>query len=170
MQVNAEKIERLDELINQYIEKGKKIADVQITRLTAPNENFGSTILKVDMLLKDNQDKSNTLSVVAKLIPENEFLQKIFKVPISFKMESAFYSIIIPTLQEFQREHRVTDVIDFFPKYYGSRNNLDGNDKVDANAVLLLENLKVVGKCKTSFFIVRYSTVRTAFDFKINKK
>lgn len=146
MQVNAEKIEKLDELMKQYIDRGKKIIDVQITRLTAPQENFGSTILKVDLVLKDSYDKTNTLSVVAKLVPENEFFQKIFKVQISFKMESAFYSIIVPTLQKFQRQQEVTDVIDFFPKFYGSRNNLDGSDRVDQNAVLLLENLKVQGK------------------------
>lgn len=146
MQVNSEKIEKLEELVSEYINKDKKVVDSKITRLTPPNENFGSTILKVDLVLEDDNADSETLSIVAKMLPENEFLQMAFNVTVSFKLESAFYSTIVPTLQEFQREHGVQEVIDFFPKFYGSRNNLNGGDNVDGHAVLLLENLKVSGK------------------------
>lgn len=147
MQVNSEKIEKLEELVSEYIDKDKKVVDVHITRLTPPNENFGSTILKVDLVLEEEyHEKSETLSIVAKLLPQNEILQKAFNVTVSFKLESSFYSTIVPTLQELQREYGVQDVIDFFPKFYGSRNNLNSGDNVDGTAVLLLENLKVSGK------------------------
>lgn len=146
MEVQLEKIYQLDELLSQYIDKDKKIVETKIARLTAPGENFGSTILKVDLVLADNHGESEPLSIVAKLIPENEFFQKIFNIQVTFKMESAFYEVIVPTLQQFQKEQAVKDVIDFFPKYYGSRENLNGSDKVDGNAVLLLENLKISGK------------------------
>jgi hypothetical protein len=62
---------------------------------------------------------------------------------VSFRNEINFYKNIFPILQSFQREHHLNEVINCFPKYYGSRLNLSGiTDKVDSDAFLLLENLK----------------------------
>lgn len=151
MQVTADRIEKLDELVGQYIEKDKTISNVEIVRLTAPGENYGGTILKVDFVLKDKNGATAPLSIVAKLIPEKEFFQKIFRINVTFKLEAAFYSTIIPTLLDFQREQGVPNLIDIFPKFYGARFNLDNGDEVDGNAVLLLENLHSSGKCYTFF-------------------
>lgn len=150
MDVNADEIANLEELVGPYIRKDKKIVETRISRLTAPGENYGSTILKVDLILRDYSGKTEPLSIVAKKIPEQEFFQNLFNVQVTFKLEAAFYEIIVPTLQQFQREQGIKKVIDFFPKFYGSRNNLNGSDKVDGNAVILFENLKVSGK-QTNF-------------------
>lgn len=146
MEVRAEKIEKLEELINQYIDKDKKVVNTKITRLTAPGENFGSTMMRVDLVLRDEHAKDEPLSIVAKLLPESEFFQEIFNVQVTFNMEAAFYEEIVPTLQNFQREQGITDVIDFFPKFYGFRRNLNGSDKIDGDALLLMENLKTSGE------------------------
>lgn len=146
MNVNSKKIENIEQLISGYIGNNKKVTDVQISRLTESGENWGSTILKIDLTLNDQTGKSENLSIVAKLLPENEFFQKIFNVQKTFKLESAFYGAIVPTLQAFQKEQGIKDVLDLFPKFYGSRNNLDGGGKIDGNAVILLENLKVSGE------------------------
>lgn len=146
MKIRPDKIEKLEELLSQYVDKDKKIIETKLTRLTAPGENFGSTILKVDLILKNNHGEFEPLSVVAKLLPESEFFQTVFNVQVTFKMESAFYEVIVPTLQEFEREQGVNNVIDFFPRFYGSRCNLNGTEEIDGNAVLLLENLKITGK------------------------
>lgn len=146
MEVKSDKIEKLEDLVTQYIDKDKKIKKSEIKRLTAPGENFGSLMLKVDLLLQDNHGETEPLSIVAKLIPDTEFFQKIFNVQVTFKLEAAFYDIIVPTLQQFQRDQGIQNVITFFPKFYGSRKNLNGGDNVDGNAVLLLENLTVSGK------------------------
>ncbi|XP_072381946.1 uncharacterized protein [Diabrotica undecimpunctata] len=140
------KIEKLDELISGHIGKNKKVIDSKITRLTAPGENFGSEMLKVDLRLKSTDDKEEDLHVVAKLIPENEFARAVFNVDVSFNVEKGFYNSIVPTLQDFQRKQGITKVIDCFPRLYGARNNLGNNgEKVDNNAALVLENLKIQG-------------------------
>lgn len=146
MNVNTHKIENLEELISEYIGKDKQITEVQVSRLTETNENFGSTMLKIDLTLNKRTGKSENLSIVAKLLPESEFFQKLFNVQETFKLESAFYGTIVPTLQAFQKEQGVEDVLDLFPRFYGSRNNLYGGERIDGNAVILLENLKVYGK------------------------
>lgn len=147
MNLDSVKIEKLEDLVGKYIEKTQKVIDSKISRLTAPGENFGSTILKIDLTLQNDGNKeTKELSVVAKLIPELEFFQELFNAQVTFKLEAAFYDIIIPTLQNFQREQGIEKVIDFFPKFYGARMNLNGSDKVDGDAVILLENLKVTGE------------------------
>uniref|UniRef100_A0A6P7FGC0 Uncharacterized protein LOC114330006 n=2 Tax=Diabrotica virgifera virgifera TaxID=50390 RepID=A0A6P7FGC0_DIAVI len=145
-QLAVPKIEKLDDLISDHIGKDKKVIGSKITRLTAPGENFGSEMLKVDIRLKSAEGKEEDLHVVAKLIPENEFARAIFNVDVSFNVEKGFYNVIVPTLQDFQRKQGITKVIDCFPRLYGARNNLGNNGgKVDDNAALVLENLKIQG-------------------------
>lgn len=136
-------IKDLVKLITPYIDKNKKIFDYKISRLTAPGENYGSLMLRVDVVLVDqNGGNEENFSIVAKLIPELEIFQKMFNIQVTCKNEIAFYDTIIPTLQNFQREQGVEKVADFFPKLYGARINLKkDSDVVDADAVLILENL-----------------------------
>ncbi|KAK9874642.1 hypothetical protein WA026_005468 [Henosepilachna vigintioctopunctata] len=125
------------------IEVQKQHADI----LTGPGEHYGSIILKVDLELKIN-GVLQILNLVAKKIPVNELLQKAFDVQVTFKKEAFAYTITIPTLLDFQKEFGFPEdkLINFFPKCYGYRYNLEGtNEHIDQNGALLLENLKTVG-------------------------
>ncbi|KAJ8940527.1 hypothetical protein NQ314_010688 [Rhamnusium bicolor] len=104
-------------------------------------------MLKLDVTLKNNNDGSEEqMHAVAKQIPDNEFTQKVFNTQVTYKNEIAMYATIMPTLQMFQKEHGVHEVIDCYPKLYGARINLhDKGDIVDENAVILLENLFASG-------------------------
>jgi thiamine kinase-like enzyme len=139
--MSAEQIKNIEDLIP--LGDGKKIVDYKIKRLTTPGENRGSLMLKVDFTVKTSTGNEE-IHAAAKAVLPNEFIQEHFNTPVTFRNEIAFYKKIIPLLQDFQRQHGVKDVIDFVPKYYGSRLNLKGDEgKVDQDAVLLLENLKV---------------------------
>ncbi|KAJ3657526.1 hypothetical protein Zmor_009322 [Zophobas morio] len=129
-------IKKIDTLITL---PGKKIQRCEVKRLTAPGENYGSLMLSLEITTED----SEKISLVAKAVPPNEFIQEYFMTSVTFRNEIVFYKHIVPTLQEFQRQNGVTEVIDFTPKYFGSRLNLTGSDKVDQDAVLVLENLKI---------------------------
>lgn len=139
-------IQELDHLLRHHFSKDKRIIKAKISNLTAPGENYGSTMMRVDLTLEDENKYIETLCIVAKMIPETEFFQEFFNVQLTFKLEVAFYEIIIPTLQNFQRDKSVTNVIDCFPKFFAARMNLTGSEKVDRNGVILLENLKVSGE------------------------
>ncbi|XP_056644255.1 uncharacterized protein LOC130450083 isoform X1 [Diorhabda sublineata] len=148
--MSVPKIEKLNELLISYLGNGKAILDTKINRLTAPGENFGSEILEVEVIIKEEVKKVEKLNVVVKLIPESEFARTvIMNAAVSFKIEKGFYDSVIPTLQAFQRNEGLETVIDCFPQFYCARNNLRNEcDIVDADAVLILENLKV----KVCFF------------------
>lgn len=141
--VMAEEIHRLADLLNGHI--NGKIVNQITSRLTAPGENFGSLMLKVDVTVKNN-DKEEILYTVAKCVPLNKEIQKIFSTDITFKNEIGWYKEAIPTLLAFQKEQGVSDVADFFMNIYGARCNLDNGEKVDHGGVILCENLNVRGK------------------------
>jgi thiamine kinase-like enzyme len=139
--MSAEQIKNIENLIP--LGKGKKMVNWKIKRFTASGENYGSLMLSVDIVVK-TPTGSEEIHAIAKAIPHSEFIQKLFNAPVTFRNEITFYKKILPMLQRFQRQHGVKEVIDFVAKYYGSRLNLKGDaDKVDQDAVLLLENLTV---------------------------
>lgn len=71
----------------------------------------------------------------------------MFNIQESFKKEVQFYELILPTLERFQKEENVADVLVHFPKFYGARYNFDGSsDVVDDDGIILIEDLSVRGK------------------------
>ncbi|XP_044260338.1 uncharacterized protein LOC123008549 [Tribolium madens] len=137
--MNVQKIEQVAPLA-----PFESIIDYKVQRLTAPGENYGSLILQIDFTIK-TLNTTRILNVVAKTVPPNEFIQKLFCTQESFKTEIAFYKEVVPTLEKFEQELRISQdgITNLFPKYYGSRINLIKNStKVDSDAILLLENLK----------------------------
>ncbi|KAJ8945003.1 hypothetical protein NQ318_010205, partial [Aromia moschata] len=131
----------------EQIEKNRKIVQCDIKRLTAPGENYGSLMLAVDLITEDNDDgKEYALHIVAKAVPKNEFVQKTFRSPLTFKKELELYRTIVPTLKEFHAEEGLAEEINFFPEFYGGRLGIGPNfDTFDNDAVILLENLKKRG-------------------------
>ncbi|KAJ3658371.1 hypothetical protein Zmor_010112 [Zophobas morio] len=141
--MNVEKIEKLEEIVP--LDENQTIIEHQVKRLTAAGENYGSLMLSVDITVQ-NSYGTEEIHTVAKMVPPNDFIQKVFNTQTTFKNEIAFYNNIVPVLHEFQREQGMNELVDFSPKYYGGRINLSGDPSVvDSDAVLLLENLKTAG-------------------------
>nr|XP_023025575.1 pituitary homeobox 3-like [Leptinotarsa decemlineata] len=138
----ADCIKNLPDLLKNYLGPNKIIKDTKISRLTAPGENYGSIMLKLDItLLNIENGTQEILHTVAKTLPELEMFREIFNVQITYRNEMAFYEIIVPNVQDFQKRLGVSDVVDYFCKCIATRKNLDGSDKIDDDAVIVLENL-----------------------------
>lgn len=147
----AVEIKNLQELIGQYVGTNKKVVSSEISNLTAPGDNYLSVVLKVDIVLKDeNTENEEIIHAVGKCIHStdvNKFLQEAAKR--GYKNESAFYSKIAPALQNFAKERGFERDFDIFPQLIAYRPNLHGeNDEVDENSILLMENIKILGKLK----------------------
>lgn len=143
-----EEIKNLEEiLLPKYLGEGREIIQTDTKRLTAPGENYGSLMLALRIKIKNKKDGSeNVLHVVAKAVPRNEFIQRMFKSSLTFRKELEFYRTIVPTLREFQKNYGIEHVIDSFPEFYGGRLGLGpDSDLFDNDAVILLENLKLHG-------------------------
>lgn len=145
----AQEIKNLPELLTQYVGPNKKVISSNVSKLLAPGENYISVVLKVDVVLKDEENgKEATLSAVGKCLHSND-VNEIFKTvgKITYKYEKAWYTEIVPTLQNFVEERGFKGNFDIFPKLIAYRANLHGeNDEVDDDCILLLENLSVNGK------------------------
>lgn len=130
-----------------YLGKNVKIVRSNVQRLTQPGENYGSLMLSVDITVVDEENyEETTHKVVAKMCPPNEWIQKMFNTPVTFKKEEGVYKEVSTVLKEFEKEYGLSGLTYYFPKYYGSRLSLNPDkNEVDNDAVLLLENLKVRG-------------------------
>lgn len=139
-------IKQIKSVIQPYLKPHEEIVQYETKPLTKAGENYGSLILAVTIKLKDQKsEKESILNIVAKLMPRNEWIQRMFNTPVTFRKEAALYSTISSTLHAFEAENNLS-VWTMFPKYYGSRLSLDQTAEFgDKDAVLFLENLKLLG-------------------------
>ncbi|KAJ9592875.1 hypothetical protein L9F63_015453 [Diploptera punctata] len=144
------KKEDLQKLLSQKLGSDLIVEKFSIARLTKPGDNYGSTILAVEVYYFNQKDNYlHKLPIVAKLVPESPFLRKVFNIEITFNKEVRAYTLVAPEFHKLQKEKGITEhkMLDVFSKYYGSRSNKqdDINMDADESAVLLMENLKLSG-------------------------
>lgn len=165
----AVEIKNLQNIFQEYVGSNKKLISSEISPLTAPGENYLSVMLKVDAVLKDEETgKEEVVHAVGKCIHSSgvhQFLLDIEKV--NYKNEMAFYTEIIPTLQNFAKEKGLKKDFDIFPTLFAHRANLLGNsDEVDENSILLMENMKVNGEFDSDMtLIVCHIHLNTKYNF-----
>ncbi|XP_015606558.1 uncharacterized protein LOC107273168 [Cephus cinctus] len=114
--------------------------------LTAPGDNYGSTMYKVEATIKNNKfSKSKMIHAVAKMVPAVDFLRKCFESERTFPKEIAMYKEVLPAYRILQQDAGVQedDLFDGAPKFYGARLSLLGDEMVDEDAAILLENLSI---------------------------
>ncbi|KAL9692369.1 hypothetical protein quinque_000241 [Culex quinquefasciatus] len=88
------------------------------------------------------------LQLVGKMRPTSEEFLEIFQIDVTFVKEAAVYSQIVPAMLSLQKELAFPEeeLIDVFCRCYSTRISLDpNNSKVDADGVMLFENLKPAG-------------------------
>ncbi|CAG9833655.1 unnamed protein product [Diabrotica balteata] len=139
-------VKNIESLCSQRIGYNKKIVQTQMTNLVPEGENYGGELIKLNLVVQDeDNNEREEIHVVVKKIPPSEIFQKIFNIQHTFKAEINFYEKLVPHFQNFQRENNVEDVLDCFAKFYGSRLNLNGSEKVDEDAAIVFENLSDAG-------------------------
>ncbi|PSN39081.1 hypothetical protein C0J52_07357 [Blattella germanica] len=148
--INVElKKEDLETLLRQQIGSDLKVESFTSKSLTKPGDNYGSTMLAVEVDYKINGKNIIKLPIVAKLVPESPFLRKVFNIENTFRKEVRAYTLVGPAYDKLQKEKGLpeNEILDIFPRYYGARSNKENDDNIDADetAVLLLENLKITG-------------------------
>ena len=121
--------------------------------LVGTGENYGSTIMKVDVVIK-HKNKEEKLNLVAKLFPPTEFQRQIFDSTFTFKKEIFFYNELTTAYKELLNKFKLDHIdYDVIPKFFGSRLSLNPNsEQVDEDAVILMDNLKTRGYYMVSRF------------------
>ncbi|KAF7273356.1 hypothetical protein GWI33_013932 [Rhynchophorus ferrugineus] len=138
-----EEIKGLEQLLN--LPKGATVEQT-VTRLTAPGENYGSLMLKIDIKIKEESSEEKYLHLVGKCLPPNKEMQEIFDVDTTFRKEILWYTEAIPTFHSFEKSGDTENAPYCFPKLYGSRLSLKPeSNALDDDVLILLENLVVQG-------------------------
>ncbi|XP_058804535.1 uncharacterized protein LOC131671814 [Phymastichus coffea] len=141
-------LRELQTLLRKKFSDELEVIEHHIEPLLPPGENYGSTMLKVDAVVKKNaQANREHLHLVAKMLPATEFQRKMFDSPYTFKKEAFLYQELIPSYQHLEREYDVKNsgIFDIVPELYGVRYSLKSNEDFDDDAVILMQNLKVLG-------------------------
>lgn len=139
----------LETLLCQHLGLEVEIRSHKVRNLTQRGDNYSSTMLAVDAILQQNSETPSSISLVAKLLPPTKFLREVINIDVTFRKEINAYTLVFPEFYHLQKESEVprTEILDVFPKLYGARINRCGdiNEKADETAILLLENLKILG-------------------------
>ncbi|CAG9827093.1 unnamed protein product [Diabrotica balteata] len=139
-------IKDLSGVLSSLLGSNRTIKESKISNLLARGENYGSLMLKLDVTIENEEGKEDVWHLVGKTLPETELFRGIFYVHTTYTNEMAFYDTIVPTLQNFQKDLGISNIIDCFPKCYASRKNLLKNsDVIDDDAIIILENLQATG-------------------------
>lgn len=135
----------IDQVVQPYI-NGGKIVKVDLSRLTAPGENYISLVFRADFELESkNGETSEKISAVAKRLPTAPLKGKFNYHAMSMKIEIEWYSKIVPLFKSFAKEYGLD--CDYFPTYLGSRLSQDlDSQQPDSEAVLLVKNLLPEGR------------------------
>ena len=140
--------EDLQCVLNKELKSSFEIENFKTEGLTKPGDNYGGTILSVEVTCIQ-EDVRRKVSLVAKLMPPSEFLRDAFNIKVTFNKEVRSYALVFPELKRLQEEQKIPidEILDIFPKFYGARTNLkkDMFQAADHSAFLLLENLKTLG-------------------------
>ncbi|XP_048511764.1 uncharacterized protein LOC105692927 [Athalia rosae] len=117
------------------------------TNLVPWGENYGSTLLKVDALIRRGGQSSEPeeLALAAKMIPSTEFQRVMFDSSYTFPKEIYMFQNIAPAYAAIEIECGIpkSEVYNGLPQLFGSRLSLkEGVDKFDKDAVILMENLR----------------------------
>ena len=140
-------VNNLAELVRPALGSDRQFVSYKAGNLLNSGENYGSLMLAVDFTVKNlKSGAEEQIQCVGKMCPPNDWLWDLFNVQATVKKEIAVYEVIVPTLQQFQRDAGLSWVVDSFAKCYGSRISLDpDSNAVDKDSIILLENLKAQG-------------------------
>uniref|UniRef100_A0A1B0GJS4 CHK kinase-like domain-containing protein n=1 Tax=Lutzomyia longipalpis TaxID=7200 RepID=A0A1B0GJS4_LUTLO len=144
---NTPEVRDLECLLSTKL-NGRKVIECTTRHLTAVGDNYGSTMLALDVKLSPADGEEEFLQLVAKMCPTNQMLLEIFQVNITFTKEMAIYMVSVPEFLRLQADEGCPDdeKLDVFIECYGSRTSLSPTEaSVDADAVILLENIKIKG-------------------------
>lgn len=134
----------LESLLKKSLGEETKILSQKVENLLPKGENYGSTILKVSI----KTDKEEDLELVAKMTVTTDYQKSMMDCTIAFKKEIFVFEELRPIYEEIQREAGFKDleILDFFPKFFGSRLSRNfQSQEADEDVVLLMENLKFKG-------------------------
>lgn len=139
------------DLVRKIIPDHMEIRDFSTKPLTAVGDNYGSLMTAVTVTIADKSTgKEEVLELVAKNLPKDPLLLSLFQVDKTFVKEAGIYTVVVPLLKQFQEDKAIPENLrlNTFISCLGARSRRDPHsERIDKDAVLILENLKYQDFC-----------------------
>ncbi|KAL7293699.1 hypothetical protein TKK_0012772 [Trichogramma kaykai] len=141
----------LESLLRQCLDSESLVLlDRKISSLVPIDESYGSLVLQIEAKVRnfDESQSETVLHLVAKT--PNKSDRPYFDFARCMKKEAYVYHELMPVYRQLERQMDVPEdeLIDILPRYVGHRFSLGdrlSSDRVDDDAVLLMENLCLKG-------------------------
>lgn len=140
----------LPEFVNELIKKiavseGFSDYETNVDSGSKDNDGFIGIIKSVTIQgvrLHDGKEKSETLRLMCKLIPDNEQRRQEFNTNLLFKREALLYNKVLPLITQFQRDKGLTnsDCFVSYPKCYAAI-----ADEENDQFAIIMEDLRPKG-------------------------
>lgn len=141
----------LKKLLRQTVGDQVSVVSYKASNLLPPGENYASCLYKVDVVVKKTKNSpEEQLQLVAKAVPKGEYVKNAMNSASTFGKEIFVMDTLATVYKQMEmgtklaKEEHLTGI---FPKYYGGQltRSEDHPEDADENAILLLENIKVLG-------------------------
>ncbi|XP_023316390.1 uncharacterized protein LOC106652979 [Trichogramma pretiosum] len=141
----------LESLLRQCLDSESLVLlDRKISSLVPIDESYGSLVLQIEAKVRnfDESQSETVLHLVAKTLNKSD--RPYFDFARCMKKEAYVYHELMPVYRQLERQMDVPEdeLIDILPRYVGHRFSLGdrlSSDRVDDDAVLLMENLCLKG-------------------------
>lgn len=142
-------LQDLQSLLRQKLGDSLVVEKYTVKDFLPPGENYGSKIVSVDAIIRRNKNDNNSeeLNMIAKLLPPTLYQREMFDSPFTFKKEIFMYNEILPAYRKLEIDNGVdeNEAFNSAAICYGSRQSLNPDIDFDDNAAIVLENLKTRG-------------------------
>ncbi|XP_063225451.1 uncharacterized protein LOC134532680 [Bacillus rossius redtenbacheri] len=114
--------------------------EVEVSRASAKGDNYIGELLRVKVKGRRDGEEGQSMSVVLKLIPENEARRAVARVDAFFDNELFVYSEVMPAFQSLQEDRRVPEA-----ERFGAVPKLLACDRSEGGVSLVLEDMSPRG-------------------------
>lgn len=105
----VKEVRALSELLAGQLAAGERVAGYDARPATSVGENYGSTMLALDVSVVGASGDERHIHAFCKMLPDDPEIRAIFCVEVTFVKELQMYTLAVPAMLRLQLDHAVPE-------------------------------------------------------------
>ncbi|KAF5302538.1 hypothetical protein FQR65_LT00910 [Abscondita terminalis] len=122
----------IEEMLTNLKLKPQRLLNVSLP--INPGANYLGDMFYITAIAKNNEEQVVSLDLIAKSAPTSKLYRQFLSIQSAYEREIFMYTTVVPELMQIQKDNRINNIFNPFPKYYGSTHTTP--------ETILLENMK----------------------------